>query len=525
MPLRRFSILIFACLALLVFMAAQSACVGSSGGGSDDEDDEEEYTETPTLTDELEVITGYPWNLEEGDVGAQSPRGWNFLFAINLSQEYSQLLDGDWAVDFDEVEDRMAIVGSSLKKEGLDLTKIDHQIIMVKVQNIEGEIRLRFAAKLTFDGDIMAVDTESAGLLGETAGSLGTGWYAAYYSDAQNAFVTGSAAPCGGVDVSDILITADSGFYTRPTSGGQFTLPAAQQDDIYLTGRPLTLFFQSDECMGALTYAVTDTALYPNLKCEIEGVPEDCDTDENVAFSDGTVVTAQQFVNLAEDGFEIPAADADCANCDFETGDTTGWQYLAAGGAETSQGCFGVSDAAYADLFPDGDGSRYAWITTGGEGLQSCAVYRTLTAPENVSKLIISYDFATQEYPDYAASAYSDIFTVYILGEYEPLIERGVADQALIQDFVDMPEDAQAIAGVAESADASYAPGGAVFGAHLSYDSSGDTPRGSYANGNLGRYVSWPVVPGEEITLVLLVSDAGDAYWDSAALIDSVSFE
>jgi hypothetical protein len=525
MFLRKILAIFIAAAFCLTLFAAPFACVGSSGGDGD-EDDEEPYVETPTLVDELEKMTGYPWSLDEGDIGAESPRGWEFLFAIQLSQELSEIIDGDWSVDFDEVEDRMATVGSGLKKEGLDLTKIDDQVVMAKVHNIEGETRLHFATKLTFDGDVMAVDQDSVDLLGDGIGSRGSGWYAVFYSTVQNGFITGSVAPCAGVEVSDILVTAPgTGFYTRPAPSGRFALPAAQEDENHLSGRPLVAVFQADECVGMLPYAMTDSTLFPNPKCETAGAPNDCITAQSLSFDDGTTVAAAQFINLADDGFTPPAAQADCVNCDFENGDASGWEYIAVGESETTQGCFGVADTAYEDLFPGGGESYYAFITTGGEGLRSCAAYRSLTVPEDASEIVIRYDFATQEYPDFSGSAYTDVFTAFVVGEFDPIIERTATDQALVQDFIDMPQAAQTIAGIAESTDASYSEGGAVFNAHLRYGESDDSPRGAFANDHIGQYASWSVTPGQEITIVFVISDVGDAYWDSAALIDSVSFQ
>ncbi len=520
---RFFRLILLLALGLLVLLP-----VATCGGGGDDDDDEEIDEDNPpeTLEEILEELTGYNWSFSEGDIGLSTPENWRFLFAVELSSSQSRLLDREWSIDFNAVGDELAKVGRSLSGEGLDQSKIDHQLLFAQIKEIGGQNHLRFANKLTYQNGLMAIDPEAPDLLGQSVGGHGPGWYVAYYSTKPFGFVTGRALPCADADISSATVIATGGaFFARPDQDGAFALPTLQQDSANPFGKPSAVFIDAGACAAAHAFSMVDTRTFENPKCSQEDAPDPCAQPTSSFFPDDTAVAEPITMDLAENAAYPTSADADCQNCDFEAGNAAGWSSFGVGGQEGDPPCFGVQSAGHGQLFPAGPESFYAFLTTGGTGRRSCTAYRTLDVPEDASALAVSYDLATQEYPQWVGSAYTDVFTVAVTGAFSFAVNRTVNNLATGADFTSIPGEARDIAGVNLSQDAAANAGGAVFDGHLRWSDDGAVPRGGALDGGLGKVASFPVTPGDRITLVLFVSDVADLYWDTAALIDYVRFE
>ncbi|MCB9488805.1 MAG: hypothetical protein H6684_08745 [Deltaproteobacteria bacterium] len=515
--------------ALVVALSLGAGLAACGGGGHHKNktvDDEENLPLPDTLVEILEDRTGYDWSFNAGDIGAPDLRDWRFLFAVNLTGEQAEELigGGEWAVDFDEIADELDEVGGDLISEGLDLRHVDNQVAMAYVDVIDGRERYRLAHKLTFDGGVMAVDTDAAATFGGGVGSRGPGWYAVFAARRPYAFVHGRALDCEGAARTNVTAEIDQGPFTNLTDAdGRVVLASVIKTTANPDGRPATILLDGGACVGTLALPVTDGEAHPNPKCAT--LADGCEDAASTLAGDGTVLVGPFEADLSEIGFD-PSGDADetCANCDFETGDTTGWNSMPIGD-ESGQACFGVESAGYDDLFPGGEGESYAYLTTGGDGRTGCAAWRRLRVPEDATTLVISYDLATQETPGGLGSPYTDVFAAVLRDSGDFVIGRTVNDEATGDDFVSIPNSAEAIAGVATSKDAVPNENGAVFDTHLFAPDGEDGPRGARADDHLGAQVRYAVNPGETLTLIFSVHDTGDAFFDTAALIDEVAFE
>jgi len=448
----------------------------------------------------LEDATGMQWELDESQFGVDTPKNWEFIAAVNLDDENKvKVLDQSFTVDLNPY---VSLDPTGWVKELKD--KIQFQIVIVKKENVASENRLRFATKLVFKDYVIKIDPDKA-KLGDSAGPAGTGWYAIYFSTKEFGFLTGTVKDCNGDAKADILVLASDGpFFTKTASNGSWAIPS-------LGGKPASINFQDGtDCSGSTAGPVTDEG---NPKPGGETPPLD-------NFGDGTTTT-----DTGESGMEGNPSESGNDNLDFESG-TTGWSWVGSPSGSDTLPCFGVSDQGYSTFFPDGTQTKYAYITTGGNALQSCTVTRTLTVPEGKTTLEVKYDFVSQEYPEWVGSAYNDIFTFIIQGEYNYVINRTVNNIATTDDW-------EAISGVAaetakiksaDDTDSKYNDTGDVFDGHLKAGGS-TVPRGPAANDNKGKVATYTVTPGAPITLLITVSDVADAYWDSAAIIDYVAFK
>jgi hypothetical protein len=202
---------------------------------------------------------------------------------------------------------------------------------------------------------------------------------------------------------------------------------------------------------------------------------------------------------------------------------TAGWDF--------SSGCwaegYGYATDAYADLFPDGGYSGYLFASSGGSGNQSCTLTTTVTVPSGLTSLEAGYNFASQEYSEWVGSAYNDIFTVIIQGAPDYLVNRTVNNIATDNDWMDIPAAAQTIANITDSSDADYNPTGRIFDGSLKYSSSAsEDPRGTPSDENLGKVSTVTLPDGmTTITIIVTVSDVGDAIYDSVGMIDHLCFK
>ncbi|MCC6156936.1 MAG: hypothetical protein IT350_02710 [Deltaproteobacteria bacterium] len=495
----------FLAWALVAVLATVLVACGGGGDEDEEEDEQEEDANAPTAEDLLRERTGYTWSLSEGDAGVPTPGGWRFLFAFRLDSTQLGMLDGLWSVNFDEINATLAENGGSLAGAGLDLSGIEHQIALTKVD--DGASEPRFVHKLAWDGAVMRLDDEAAALLGDAVGPAGSGWYAAYAAQGEVGFATGTvASTCEGEAVTAVRVTGGArSIAALARASGAFAVPTAREASAADWGRAATLVATGDGCVSALAVPITDVAANPNPKCGVAGVGPDCATPVGAMFSDGTVVVSGAEFDLAADGVAIGAAD-DCVNCDFETGDTTGWTAASIG---ESGDCLSTDIAAYADLFPAGDEAAYGLLTTGGDGRTACLAARAIVVPDGATSMILSYDLLTQDASEWLGSPYADTAFAFVAGGTRGFAVDRTMENGSGGDFGDIPGSASTLGGIATSVDASYNAGGAVWDAHLAS----------------GGFAAWPVYPGETITLVLGVADTADPYWDSALVVDFVRFE
>jgi len=452
----------------------------------------------------LEEETGFAWELGEEDFvdknGIQTPDNWQFLFAVDLDKDQAELLEEDFDVDLSIIEDL-----------GFELPEIEFQIVFAKADTTpSGEPGLRYANKVLIQDGKITMDSESLELLGSSVGPTGAGWYACYLALESFGYIKGTVKDCDGNAPAqdDILVAASDGpFFTFAATDGSWALPS-------LGGKPATISFDAGDCSGSDSEPVTDTEDDPNGKEPGTEPPSDDFTDEQ-----STDVVDGGETNLGDEGNETPPAGDDL-NLDFESG-TTGWE----GPAD----CFLAIPDDYATLFPEGDQANYAFITTGGNGRQSCTVTRTLMVPEGVSKLVVSYDYVSQEYAEWVNSAYNDMFTIILQGETSYLVNRTINDIAADGAWIDY---GTAIGNIVDSADATYnppgPPDGLVFDGQINPDeiNGEDVPRGGNDDTKVyGRTAKYDVTPGATITIIITVADVADAIYDSAALIDYFAFE
>ena len=455
--------------------------------------------------DEAEDAIAAAAGIDELDLGCNEvdvpvPDKWSCLAVAKLGDEkQAEMMAQGFEVPLGPVSDI--------------LSDVKFVLVAAKMNDVEGESRLRFANKLKIDGDNLILDGETVEKLGDSVGPDGTGWYALLYADEDFGFVSGEVADCDGNKKAGILVTASSSpFYTSTAGNGSWAVPA-------LGGSSVTTNFQDGDCTGSTSdpLPTSDGEEDTNPKCDGDN-NLDPDSGECVPpsddFSDDTTN-----IDAGDDemGDPEPEAPAAVAAIDFEDGDLQGF---------SSAACVGVDGTGYGTFFPDGGEQQYMYMTTGGNQAKTCTSTVALTVPEGATKLVISYDFASQEYAEWVGSAYNDLFTAIIQGEYDYIINRSVNNIALSDDWSDLSGDAALAAGVADSADAQYNATGAVLDGHLKYGSGeGDTPRGSAEDNSLGQVAEFPVTAGEDIVLILTISDVADAIYDSVAVIDWVAFE
>lgn len=441
--------------------------------------------------DSLEEVTGFPWDIGcNEDAEVENPKDWGCMFAVNLDDTQAEMLDGSFEVDISLIE----------KLVDLDT---EYQIVFAKIEEVEGSTQLRFANKIKIEDGKLMLDGESTEKLGDSVGSAGAGWYGAFFASKAFGFINGDVVNCNGAKEDGILVTASDGpFFTYSAANGSWAVPS-------LGGKPATVYFSDgDDCSGNSSDPVTDE---DNPKDEETGEDTTPNMDE---FSDDT-----DNVDAGEDEMDPVDPNTSTDNMyDFEDGTLQGF---AATGA-----CADVGDAGYGTFFPDGAEANYMWMSTGGDHFQSCTVTKTMVVPDGVTELVISYDFASQEYPEYVGSAYNDIFTAIIQGEYDYIVNRAVNSIALDNDWADLSGDAATAANVTTSADAGYNSTGQKYDGHLKWGTSEDTtPRGDAADDMAGTVARYPVESGATITLLLTVSDVADAYWDTVAVIDYITFQ
>ena len=474
--------------------------------------------------DALEEATDFNWDLDNEEANAPIPENWYFLFAVDLNEDQAKLIDQDFSVDV------------SLLADVVDLNQFGLQIVFAKVDKTpNGSDGLRYANKVLVADEKIKLDGQSLDLLGPSIGSSGAGWYVCFAATEPVGFITGEVTDCDGNAPPDdtVLVTATDGpFFTFARSEGSWALPS-------LNGKPAMVNFDAGDCAGATDAPVTDPEANPDPKdpgAEPDGENFDDGTD-NGPLPDGTedegtnvVLTAK--VNLSAfqpEGGE--PGDNELGIYEFDDG-VASWS--------NTGDCFNIYNDAddYAFLFPGGTdaGKYFAYISTGSptqSGLQACTVMRTFTVPEGATKIVVSYDFVSQEYEEWLGSAYNDVLTIQIQGEVGYIEHRTINGDNYWEQLTPAQGD---IGFIADSADAQYNPTNAnpysngpyLLDGHLKWGSESQTPRGEDDGDDVyGRVAEYdlPANNPPTITVLMTVSDVADAIYDSVLAIDYIAFE
>jgi hypothetical protein len=462
-------------LLLVVFVFVASGC--------DEAEDAAEDAASEALGFKVDI------KCDEDFPDVKAPKGWTCSVGFDLPEDKAKELDGEFEIDLSPI------------KNLYEFEDPDFMIAFAKAAEVEGEWRLEFANKIKVDDNKIILDGAALKKLGPSVGSSGAGWYGMYFADKECGFIHGVVADCDGNKREGILVLASDGpFFNYTADDGSWAIPS-------LSNKPANINFQDGEdCSGDTADPVTDEENPKDNTDEGDTPPQD-------PFDDGT-----DNVDSGEDqmGENDDTASSEAAY-DFEDGTLQGFQCF--------DHCSGVSDAEYGDLFPDGDETQYLYLTSGGINSQnpSCTCTATMTVPDGMSELVISYDFMSQEWEEWAFTAYNDIFTAIIQGEFDYVINRTVDNTATDDDWADV---SMVVAGVDTSPDAQYNATGAVFDGHLKWGTSeNNTPRGGVEESMVGTTATFPVEAGATITLILTVSDVGDKIYDSAATIDWVGFK
>jgi hypothetical protein len=463
----------------------------------------------------LEEVTDMEWELDESQFedqsGVDTPYNWDFLFAVKLSADQAELIDEGFDVDISLVEEA-----------GIDLGEIDNQVIMAHVASVGDKPGLRYANKILIEGGKIVLDGQSIDKLGDSVGASGAGWYVSYHSRNAVGFVKGEVKDCDGqVPAADQLLVnlSDGPFFTYASAeDGSYALPS-------VNGKPAAVAFDAGDCAGTDSAPVTDPGSDPNGK--------DPGTEpNNDPLDDGTNIIDAGLVDLSQDGAPDGGEPATGTRFEFDGADGAAW-------ASTGN-CYQVLTDAddYGVMFPAGTDatSSVGFLSTGdpdSANLTSCTITRTFTVPATATKMLVAYDFISQEYEEWVGSAYNDIFTVIIQGEFDYVVHRTINGANY---WVELTPAEGDIGWIGDSADAQYNPtnppegysnGPGLFDGHLDWGTSdSNTPRGNNDDNLVyGRVAEYPVTGGATITVLITVSDVADAIYDSAGALDYVEFQ
>lgn len=473
---------------LKVFLVAVIAAMALVSAGCDEAAEEA-----------LEEATGLDFVFDEEDTGVDTPDGWVFLFGVELDETQSELIDQDFSVPLD------------LLAELVDLDGIDEMIAFTKVEALEGYgNRLRYANKLIIESGDLKLDSETIDKLGGSIGSSGAGLYVAYFAEAQNGYISGVVTDCTGSTKEGIVAVASDGpFFTKTVDDGSWALPS-------LSGKSAEIKFSDADdpnCSGETADPATDTDpesedYDPNPKSEEDTPPGD-------NFDDGTDNTDAGEDEMEDSGTDEQTTDGDCVSLDTGSWSATGECDI-----------FGTDGTAFDELFASGGGS-YLYVSSGGSGVASCTLSQTVAVPDGATVARARYNFLSQEWEEWAGSAYNDIFTIYIQGGPSPLVNRTVNNTASAGDWADIDPDSDAatVCEVATSDDAQFNGTGAIFDGQLLPEDEGEV-RGEPEDDNVGTSATVPLPEGmTTVTILITVSDVGDTIYDSAGLVESLCFE
>jgi hypothetical protein len=469
----------------------------------------------------LEEATGFEWDIDNSN-NAPVPENWHYLFAIKLDKDQASVIDQSFDYDFSKLKD--------LGVDTSEWTQFNLQFVFAKTDTVpNGSAGLRYANKIIINNDEIKLDGDSLTKLGPSIGSSGAGWYVCYAATKPVGFIKGEVTDCSGANPADgtVLVTASDGpFFTFAKGAGSWALPS-------LNGKPAMINFDAGDCTGQTNSPVTDPNLNPDPKDD-SATPTGDKFDDGTNNGDlpggqqdtGTNILPTAKVNLSNQGQQTPPANGTDVRYEFD--DTTAdWP--------NTGDCFTIIDNATQHdlLFPGNKAdAHFAYISTGSptHSIQACNIMRTFTVPSGKTKIVVSYDFVTQEYPEWVGSAYNDVATVQIQGEPDYIVHRTVNGD---NNWADLSPTAGGtgdigFVGDAGDTDASYNATGHYFDGHLKYTGTGPTtPRGENDGGDLMSLTAEYDIPtgATTITVLFTISDVADAFWDSVLAVDYVEFQ
>ena len=189
------------------------------------------------------------------------------------------------------------------------------------------------------------------------------------------------------------------------------------------------------------------------------------------------------FVNI-EIGESIGPVQSSLINGNFETGDLTGWEM---------SGAADVVDS-FGPISPyEGDSMAMISSGNGAIGDASSALEQSFTVPADATKLVIHYNFVSEEYPEFVGSQYNDVF-------YATLHTPDGSIEIAFEEV--NSANFEAVSGI---------PCG-----------SGDCTWGQ--TGWLQASVDVSEWAGTDDTLTLTVHDVGDTIYDTVVLLDDITF-
>jgi len=194
--------------------------------------------------------------------------------------------------------------------------------------------------------------------------------------------------------------------------------------------------------------------------------------------NDGATV----FINV-EIGESSGPTQSTLVNGDFEDG-LTGWVLSGAGDVVESFGPISPYEGSYMAMISSGSGA------VGGS---SSALEQSFTVPEGANKLIIHYNFISEEYPEFVGSQFNDVMCATL---HTPDGSREIAFEEVNS------ANFQPVSGI---------PCG-----------SGDCTWGQ--TGWITASIDVSQWAGTNDTLTLTVHDVGDTIYDTVVLLDSIGF-
>ena len=480
----------------------------------------------------------------ENDVGVNTPKGWDFLIAIEVNGTTSAAFDSEFSISLAAIENAIAATGAP------GLPAVENQLVLAKVEDLGQPYgkRLRFSRKAAIVDGELKVDNEIN--LG-TSGDLGAGTYVFYHSQNRVGFFKGSVSDCDGNPSDGALVVSPSSPFMTYTEGGRWAIPSITANPTSPgEGQASQVFFEQEECSGSVLMAAPEEEANPktaDIPAEESGEP----TVEKEFSEDGTAVAEAPAEEMKQKPEPPPPAEPEPEPEPEDTGEPedSGEPVepeepeeppaptevkIDFEGVELADICSwdSSSNDAYAyaailsdyhDLFfptAEGEDTNYLFLSSGGSGRTSSTVYCSVTVPDEATKIDVSYNFISQEYAEWVGSGFNDIFTVKVDGSPDTVLSRTInnaGSEQLWEDISD--ENARAVGAIADSNDAAYNNTGRKFDGQLKVNARGakiDESGSPFATGDISKH------QGQEIIIMLTVADAGDSIFDTAALVDYI---
>lgn len=167
-----------------------------------------------------------------------------------------------------------------------------------------------------------------------------------------------------------------------------------------------------------------------------------------------------------------------------------------------------------------------AGCSSGQAGNDSCGLWLKVKAPTNVRSFSFNFNFFTSEYPEWLCTDYNDAFVAYYYGAKNTQADKNISFDSLgnpvsvNNGLFTVPAWPPPTDGTHPKLDGSGYDGVCDNG----YDGSTYDDPSICGGGTDWLFTSAPVLPGEEIELHFSIWDTGDHIWDSAVLLDNLTW-